>query len=227
MERDEGGDAMRKNRQKESGQTGKEAPLPAPTETDGLLSLRHFFFAANAPLLELLISLPLPTGNERGARRIAAFYRRLAEEAVSCTAEELVPALRAAYEADGDPRKRFRHRPARLTLRGRVSEESGAYFSVVRESRLQHGKGETVRRAAEIFSAKSGRLYPPAYLGYKGVPLAPPRPSDAGVTPEKGRKKPPKNGKGGRKKAAKRGQSTGYFLENGELHPVLDDVRIF
>ncbi len=202
-----------------------ENTLPAPTEKDGLLSLRHFFFAGNAPLLELVISLPLPTGEGKGAKRIAAFYRRLAERAVKGAVEELVPALQRAYEANADPRKRFRHRPARLAVRGRITEESEKYFSAVWESRLSCGaQGEATRRGAEIFAAKNGRLRPPAYLRRKGVPTAPPEEKTAAAPPQtpapRKRKKRPPQAEGRRVKRR-------YFLENGALCPLTDKFRIF
>ena len=219
---------MRKEKAKENGQTGKGTPLPTPTEADGILSLRHFFFAGNVPLLELCISLPLPTGEGRGAKRIAAFYRELAKNAIAHAGEALIPALWKAYEADPDPRKRFRHRPARLSLRGRVTEESECYFSLVRESHLIVAQGETARREAEIFSVKSGRLCPPAYLRQKGIPLAPP--AVGGVTAEpqkKGVPPAPRQRKKRPPQASERRAGKGYFLENGMLHIFTDKIRIF
>ena len=215
---------MKKKEKRTNGQTGGSSPLPIPTEQDGALSLRHFFFAGNAPLLELVISLPLPTGEGKGAKKIAAFYRRLAEESVKGAEAALLPALQRAYEADTDPRKRFRHRPARLTVRGRVTEESEKYFSAVWESRLVCGaQKETVRRGAEIFTVKNGRLCPPAYLLYKGVPKAAPQEGEGSAPqshiPPKKQKSPPQSREERRKKT--------YFLENGVLHPLDDKIRIF
>lgn len=212
---------MHKDTKKEKGQTGRAGSLPVPTEADGVLSLRHFFFAGNTPLLELVISLPLPTGEGKGAKRIADFYRELAKNAITHAAEALVPALQREYEADTDPRKRFRHRPARLVVRGRVSEESADYFSVVRESRLMGAQGEKARREADIFSAKSGRLHPPAYLRYKGVPLAP-QATEKTAEAQAARKR-----KNRPRKAAGQTARNAYFLENGALWPLTDKFRIF
>ncbi len=91
---------------------------------------------------------------------IGAFCRRYAEafEAAigGCIRDRLVD----EYERSADPKKRFRHRPAEITLSYRVTQDTDGIFSIVWYAQISR-RGETIfcRKSAQTWDAQGGTLF--------------------------------------------------------------------
>ncbi len=118
-----------------------------------------------------------PKTEKKGDKRIRDFYITSAHAAENYIHHTLLPRLIEQYEADPDPRKRFRHTPPRLSLLHTVTHADGQFLSVCRTVTLSRGGRILLRRqSADVFSKKTGRLCPPAYLRRAGFPMAEPVP---------------------------------------------------
>ncbi len=103
-----------------------------------------------------VVSLPaLPEG--KAGKRIESFLTA-ASQAAKKNAERALAHLAERYEKDPDPKKRFRHRPAYLSLSFSLSEEKTHYRI---EQRLLLTRGARTlfeKRRAARFDLQSGRF---------------------------------------------------------------------
>ncbi len=122
--------------------------------------------------VEAQISLPLPEG--AGAARVRAFYLGLCDSAERLCERVLLPAAKAAYEADPDPRRRFTLRPYRMTLTATCRSE-GERLIVHRTLAVTHrGRtlfSETAAESVQYLPGKKERaLLLPEGRGVRGIP---------------------------------------------------------
>ncbi|MBQ2719607.1 MAG: hypothetical protein IJF73_06015 [Clostridia bacterium] len=95
------------------------------------------------PHAEVVLSLPVAKGEGAAAAAVNSFYGRLGEGAMEIGRVLLFPRAKARYEASGDPRRRFTHRPYRLELTAVCARQ---------------GEATEVRRTATLFH-RARRLY--------------------------------------------------------------------
>ena len=113
------------------------------------------------PHCEITLSLPTAEGEGRAAARVRDFYRRIGEHTEALARSVLLPRARAAYERNDDPRRRFTHRPYRLSHTARLSAE-GEETVVTRTLELSHRgrllfreeRGERLREDGRILPIK-------------------------------------------------------------------------
>ena len=118
-----------------------------------------FFAEDGIPLAEAQIALPHAEGNDRSCRTVNRFYDRIAR-ALEEIARNTLPRLsRELYEHSDDPRKRFTHRPFRLSCECRI-ENTGDEIIVQRYLAVKH-RGRTVyeRKDSERIT-KEGLILP-------------------------------------------------------------------
>ena len=110
-------------------------------------------------LAEAQIVLPEAMGGDRASRAVNRFYKRIGDALERITQNVLAPQSRALYERSDDPRKRFTHRPFRLSCDCRISEGADG-ITVVRTVTVRH-RGRVIfeRRDCEKISA-SGLVLP-------------------------------------------------------------------
>ncbi len=95
-------------------------------------------------------------------RQVGDFYDTVGREAAAFCRRGLAERARAAYEADPDPKKRFRFVPFRYELTGRVTHQDEALISVALRVRLQGGgEAPTERHMGQVFDAVDGALLSP------------------------------------------------------------------
>ena len=111
------------------------------------------------PHCEITLSLPTAEGEERAAARIRDFYRRIGEHTEALARSVLLPRARAAYERSDDPRRRFTHRPFRLSHIARLSAE-GEEAVVTRTLELSHRGRLLFREERGERISKDGRILP-------------------------------------------------------------------
>ena len=73
-------------------------------------------------LAEAQIALPEAIGEDRASRAVNRFYERIGKALEGIVRNVLAPQSRALYERSDDPRKRFTHRPFRLSCDCRITE---------------------------------------------------------------------------------------------------------
>ena len=96
------------------------------------------------PHCEITLSLPTVEGKGRAAARIRDFYCRIAAQTEALARNVLLPCARAAYERSDDPRRRFTHRPFRLSHTAQTSAK-GEETLVTRTLELSY-RGRTLYR---------------------------------------------------------------------------------
>jgi hypothetical protein len=112
----------------------------------------------------------LPAGN-KGEERIAAFYRRMEEEAHE-TAQRLTEAAREEYREAAKERKRVFFPFYRFSVTCTVTENSDRFFSVIRRAILTRGGTQLVNQEnADLFWKKTGSLCPRGMLRLLGYRL--------------------------------------------------------
>lgn len=111
------------------------------------------------PHCEITLSLPTAEGEGRAAARIRVFYRRIGKHTEALARSVLLPRARREYEKCDDPRRRFTHRPYRLSNTARLSVE-GEEAVVTRTLELSH-RGRTLFREERCERITSeGRILP-------------------------------------------------------------------
>ena len=111
------------------------------------------------PHCEITLSLPTAEGEERAAARVRDFYRRIGEHTEALARSVLLPRARREYEKCDDPRRRFTHRPYRLSHIARLDTREGETV-VIRRLELSH-RGRTLfseERGERI--SEDGRILP-------------------------------------------------------------------
>ena len=116
---------------------------------------RYDFSESGVHLLTLEISMPvLPEG--AAGERIGGFLRSVADT-VKQGAKNARPRLFSQYESDPDPKKRFRHRPCRLSLSFFLCEERGYYRLEEQLALTKGGRLLSQKQRAARFDLQSGR----------------------------------------------------------------------
>ena len=111
------------------------------------------------PLAEAQIALPHADGNDRASRAVNRFYDRIGR-ALEAIAHKTLPQLsRELYTRSDDPRKKFTHRPFRLSCECHL-ENAGDQIIVRRYLAVNH-RGHTVheRKDSERIT-KEGLILP-------------------------------------------------------------------
>ena len=117
---------------------------------------RYDFSESGVHLLTLEIFMPaLPEGV--AGERIGTFLRSVADT-VKQGAENALPRLFSQYESDPDPKKRFRHRPCRLSLSFSLCEQKGYYRLQERLALTKGGRLLSEKQRAARFDLQSGRF---------------------------------------------------------------------
>ena len=88
-------------------------------------------------LAEAQIALPEAEGGDRASRTVNRFYERIGKALEGIVQNVLAPQSRALYERSDDPRKRFTHRPFRLSCDCRITEGADG-ITVVRTVTVRH-----------------------------------------------------------------------------------------
>ena len=88
-------------------------------------------------LAEAQIALPEAIGEDRASRAVNRFYERIGKALEGIVQNVLAPQSRALYERSDDPRKRFTHRPFRLSCDCRITEGADG-ITVVRTVTVRH-----------------------------------------------------------------------------------------
>ena len=88
-------------------------------------------------LAEAQIALPEAEGGDRASRAVNRFYERIGKALEGIVQNVLAPQSRALYERSDDPRKRFTHRPFRLSCDCRITEGADG-ITVVRTVTVRH-----------------------------------------------------------------------------------------
>ena len=88
-------------------------------------------------LAEAQIALPVAAGVDRASRAVNRFYERIGKALEGIVRNVLAPQSRALYERSDDPRKRFTHRPFRLSCVCRITEGADG-ITVVRTVTVRH-----------------------------------------------------------------------------------------
>ena len=88
-------------------------------------------------LAEAQIALPEAMGGDRASRAVNRFYERIGTALEGIVRNVLAPQSRALYERSDDPRKRFTHRPFRLSCDCRITEGADG-ITVVRTVTVHH-----------------------------------------------------------------------------------------
>ena len=88
-------------------------------------------------LAEAQIALPEAEGGDRASRAVNRFYERIGKALEGIVRNVLAPQSRALYERSDDPRKRFTHRPFRLSCDCRITEGADG-ITVVRTVTVRH-----------------------------------------------------------------------------------------
>ena len=88
-------------------------------------------------LAEAQIALPEAMGGDRASRAVNRFYERIGKALEGIVQNVLAPQSRALYERSDDPRKRFTHRPFRLSCDCRITEGADG-ITVVRTVTVRH-----------------------------------------------------------------------------------------
>lgn len=113
------------------------------------------------PHCEITLSLPTAEGEGRAAAHIRNFYRRIAAHTEALARAVLLPRARREYEKSDDSRRRFTHRPYRLSHTARLSVE-GEEAVVTRTLELSYRgrllfreeRGERIRGDGRILPIK-------------------------------------------------------------------------
>ena len=110
-------------------------------------------------LAEAQIALPEAEGGDRASRAVNRFYKRIGTALESIAKNVLLPHSRTLYAHSDDPRKRFTHRPFRLTCECRITEKADG-IEAVRTVTVRH-RGRVIfeRRDCEII-ARDGLILP-------------------------------------------------------------------
>ena len=88
-------------------------------------------------LAEAQIALPEAMGGDRASRAVNRFYERIGKALEGIVQNVLAPQSRALYERSDDLRKRFTHRPFRLSCDCRITEGADG-ITVVRTVTVRH-----------------------------------------------------------------------------------------
>ena len=133
------------------------------------LERKECLFFEGVAMLECDISLPQVDFGKKGDKRINKILSLIFSHAKK-TADTLYEKAKAEYIADGDEKKRFRHRPYRYTLFCRVTECDGEYFSFITEASVFHrGKALRTQKSARVMRKKDGRIMPFDVIYGKGA----------------------------------------------------------
>ena len=107
-------------------------------------------------LAEAQIVLPVAAGGDRASRAVNRFYERIGKALDGIVKNVLLPQSRALYERSDDLRKRFTHRPFRLSCDCRITEGADG-ITVVRTVTVRH-------RGRLVFERKDREKITPAGL---------------------------------------------------------------
>ena len=88
-------------------------------------------------LAEAQIALPEAMEGTHAHRAVNRFYKRIGDALEGITRNVLAPQSRALYERSDDPRKRFTHRPFRLSCDCRITEGADG-ITLVRSVTVRH-----------------------------------------------------------------------------------------
>lgn len=153
---------------------------------------KKLFSEAGICFLEAICVLPELSDGKK-AEKTNLFYTKLRTAFFAC-AEAAARTEKEHYETSGDPRRRFTHRPLRLSLRTRLSEkdESGSVSCVRVLTLTRRGKTLYEKESRELLGPDGALIVPRAVPGKKPAarkkekavkdakvnPKAPPRKSE-------------------------------------------------
>ncbi len=119
---------------------------------------REVFSDGGIAHAEVSLFLPSAVGEGREVTAVNRFYSRIGEGALEIGKSLLYPRAKARYEASGDPRRRFTHRPYRLELTA-VCTPSEEGTEVRRTLALYHrGRRLYSEAVTEVITAE-GRIF--------------------------------------------------------------------
>ena len=107
----------------------------------------------------LSVELPVLSADGKMAKRLSAYYAALSD-LYHAAAKKYLASERSAYEGDSDPKKRFTHRPLRLSCRTEISGECP--YRILRRLSLSRGGSVLWERVtSELLDLQRGFLPEP------------------------------------------------------------------
>ena len=154
-----------KAKNRRQGRKKEAAPPSHYRETEDGLHARELFCHEGVAILEWVADFPLfathGVGKKERARiaRANAFYKAMAEKADLYARGGLLSALVQQYEADPDPRKRYRHARVRLSVSHSLTQADGRFVTVRRQICVSRaGKVLVTREEEDRIDLRRGRI---------------------------------------------------------------------
>lgn len=134
--------------------------------------MRSALFYENVALLAFDCRFPAPEG-EDGRKKIAAFYKDLANATAAYITKRLFPDIVRAYEGRADGRARRAFPRVRYLADFCITQDGNGFFSVRRKTRVfSAGREIFVHEECEVFSLARGLLCPIRFLRENGCHFA-------------------------------------------------------